>query len=456
MAVVWAKTALTADGWVHGVRVEIGADGRIAALTPGCVAQAEDTRVSLLLPAPANAHSHAFQRAMAGLTERRGERPQDNFWTWRQLMYRFLDELTPEHVEAIAALVQMEMLEAGFGACVEFHYLHHQADGTPYDDLAEMSSRIAAAAGSTGLGLTLLPVLYQFGGCDQRPLSRGQVRFGNDINRYQRLLDGAAAALRSLGADAVLGVAPHSLRAVAQEDLRAVSAILPGSPIHIHVAEQIPEVAEVEEAWGARPVSWALDNLALNPLWCLIHATQMEPAETHRLAATGAVAGLCPITEASLGDGVFDGVRFVNAGGRMAVGSDSNIRISLAEEMRQLETSQRLRDHSRAALADADRSTGRRLFDALTLGGAQAAGRGSGCLRVEGWADLLALDMAHIDLEGLGGDTVLDAFIFAGSNEMVQDVWSAGRHLVKAGQHVKRDEIVARYQAAVRRLRAGL
>ena len=312
MRVIWAERALLPDGWAEDVRVAIGADGRVAEATQG--AAAEGTRAGLLLPAPANAHSHAFQRAMAGLTERRGP-AADSFWTWRELMFRFLDRLTPEQVEAIAAFVQMEMLEAGFGASVEFHYLHHQPGGAPYDALGEMSERIAAAAATSGIGLTLLPVHYRFGGCDGRPLGPGQIRFGNDPDRFARLVEAARAALARLPADAVLGTAPHSLRAVGRDDLAAVAALSDG-PVHMHLAEQVAEVEEVEAAWGARPVEWALDNLELGPRWCLIHCTQMEPLETTGLAATGAVAGLCPLTEASLGDGIFDGVRWMGEGGR--------------------------------------------------------------------------------------------------------------------------------------------
>lgn len=451
MQTIGARQALLADGWATDVRVSIGADGRVAAVETG--QGAADAHVDLLLPAPANAHSHAFQRAMAGLTEGRGPDGQDSFWTWRRLMFRFLERLTPDQVEAIAAFVHMEMLEAGFGSSVEFHYLHHQPDGTPYARLGEMSERIAAAAATSGIGLTLLPVHYQYGGCDGRPLGPGQVRFGNDVERFARLVDEARAALAMLTADSVVGVAPHSLRAVARDGLAAVTALAEDGPVHMHLAEQIAEVEEVQAAWGARPVEWALDNLDLGPNWCLIHCTQMQPHETERLAKTGAVAGLCPLTEANLGDGIFDGVRWFGAGGAIAVGSDSNVRISLAEELRQLETSQRLRDHSRAALATADLSAGRRIFEAAARGGGQAAGRGAGVIAPGQWADLVALDGTHSDLAEMKGDTVLDSFVFAGGNTMVRDVWSAGRHLVRDGRHVARAAITASYRKAVAPLR---
>lgn len=451
-ATIWAERALLPSGWAEGVAVEVDG-GRIAAVTPG--AEPKGERRALLLPAPANVHSHAFQRAMAGLTERRGPKGRDSFWTWRDLMYRFLDGLTPEQVEAIAALVQVEMLEAGYAACVEFHYLHHRPGGAPYDDPAEMAGRIAAAASTTGIGLTLLPVHYQWGGLDRRPLGPGQARFGTTPEAFARLVEASRAHLAGLPADAGLGVAPHSLRAVSAEALRDLAAGATG-PIHMHLAETGAEVEEVRAATGLRPVEWLLDHVPVDAAWCLVHCTQMEPHETQRLAATGAVAGLCPLTEASLGDGIFDGVRWLGAGGRIGLGSDSNVRIALAEEVRQLETTQRLRDRSRAALATDALSTGRRLYDAILTGGAQAAGRAAGALAPGLWADLLALDASALDLDGLAGDTLLDAWLLAGDDRVVTDVWSAGRHVVREGRHVARGAVDRNYRAAVRGLRQGL
>lgn len=453
MEILWAEQALLADGWARDVRIVIDDTGRIASVTAD--SPPEGTRHAVLLPAPANLHSHAFQRAMAGLTERRGPDPRDTFWTWRQLMFRFLDRLTPEDVEAIAAFVQMEMLEAGYACNVEFHYLHHRPGGLPHDNLAEMSARIAAAAQTTGIGLTLLPVLYQYGGCDQRALGAGQIRFGNDPDRFARLHDGARAAIAALPRDTVLGVAPHSLRAVSPDALRDVIALGDG-PIHMHLAEQVAEVDEVSAAWGARPVRWLLANAAVDARWCLIHCTQMLPDETLGLAATGAVAGLCPITESSLGDGIFDGVRWLGAGGRFGIGSDSNIRIALSEELRTLDYAQRLRDLSRAALARPDASTGRVLFEGAARGGAQAAGRAAGAIAPGLWADLMALDGAAVDLIDKTGDTILDAWIFAGDDRMVLDVWAAGRHVVHDGRHIARDAIRARYVETLRRLKDAL
>ncbi len=454
MTTLWARQALLPSGWARDVAITIDADGQIAEV----VLESKPTgkQVGILMPAPVNAHSHSFQRAMAGLTERRGPDANDSFWTWRQLMYRFLDRLTPDHVEAIAALVQMEMLEAGYATNVEFHYLHHSPDGTPYDRLSEMAERIGAAARQTGVGLTLLPVQYEFGGCDGRPLGPGQIRFGNDPDRFARLAQESRDSIGELSKDAQMGVAPHSLRAVSKDAIQLAPHLAQDGPVHMHLAEQIAEVEEVRAAFGMRPVEWVLEHVEPDEKWCFIHCTQMEPHETQGLAASGAVAGLCPITEASLGDGIFDGVRWMNAGGRIAVGSDSNIRISLCEELRQLEYSQRLRDRSRAALATSDQSTGRRIFDAVSLGGAQAAGRRTGRIEAGFWADLMTLDDAFVDLSGLAGDDLLDTFIFAGQDAMVRDVWSAGRHVVQDGHHVDRARILRAYRRAIADLRDRL
>ena len=452
MTILHARTALLPGGWATDVQVQI-ADGRISAITFG--KKPAGQIMDCLLPAPANLHSHTFQRAMAGMTEQRGA-GSDSFWTWRSLMYRFLDRLTPDDVQAIAAMVMMEMAEAGYGAVAEFHYLHHAPGGRIYGDLAEMSGRIAAAAAQTGLGLTHLPVLYERGGCDGRSLTAGQLRFGNDLDRFSRLWDAARHSLAALPADSVLGVAPHSLRAASAEGISRVNSLAPLAPIHIHVAEQVAEVAEVLAHTGARPVQWLLENHDLSARWCLIHATQMEPFETERLAATGAIAGLCPITEANLGDGIFDGMRFAAAGGRFGLGSDSNVRISLSEELRSLEYSQRLAGHGRAMLAEATRSTGRVLYQGACEGGALAAGRASGAIAVGMWADLMGLDCSGPDMAASVGDTLLDTFIFAGDDRMVADVWSAGRHIVTGGRHIARDAVVASYRAVITRLRADL
>ena len=453
MTIIHAETALLPEGWKENVLVELGDNGRITNVTPDITSAAAETNVFSLLPAPVNAHSHAFQRAMAGLTEYRSDNPTDSFWTWRELMYLFLDQLTPDHVEAIAGLVQMEMLEAGFATNVEFHYLHHAPNGNAYDNPSEMAQRIMAATETTGIGLTILPVHYQYGGCDMRPLVRGQCRFHNDQEEFAALCDDIREGLNNLPADTVFGVAPHSLRAVSPNSLEHTHMLAKGGPFHMHLAEQRAEVEEVSHYLGARPVEWILDNFETGPNCCFIHCTQMLPHETRGLAVSGAIAGLCPITEASLGDGIFDGVGWFEAGGNIAIGSDSNIRISLSDELRSLEYSQRLRDRSRAALATSTKSTGRRILDSMTNGGARAAGRHTGQIASGYWADLMALDKQSVTLAGRTKDQLIDSFIFAGDDHLVCDVWSAGRHLVTAGRHIAHDEIVSAYHAALVSLR---
>ena len=448
--ILHAETALLPTGWAKDVRIVIE-EGRIASVSHGHAP--EGLAFGCLLPAPVNLHSHTFQRAMAGMTEGRTA-GQDSFWTWRTLMYRFLEKLSPEDVQAIAAQAMVEMAESGFSAVCEFHYLHHPVGGGTYADAGEMSARIAAAARETGLGLTHLPVIYEQGGVDGRALQGGQLRFGSSPDTYAQILESARSAIIDLP-DAVLGVAPHSLRAVSRETLARAAGMVPDGPVHIHIAEQVAEVTEVQAAWGARPVDWAVANLGLDARWCMIHATQMTPEETAALARTGAVAGLCPITEANLGDGIFDAPGWLAANGAFGVGTDSNVRISLAEELRLLEYSQRLNLKARAVMADT-RSTGRLLWDGATAGGAQAAGRPTGLIEVGQWADLLALDTGDLRLEGFQGDQLLDAFLFAGRDGLVTDLWSAGRHVVRDGHHIARDAVATRFRSTMRRLRAAL
>ena len=456
MPTIHAETALLPDGWMENVLIDLGDDGRIAKVTQHVTGTSAEIHVSCLLPAPVNAHSHAFQRAMAGLTEHRGNNSTDSFWTWRELMYRFLDQLTPDHVEAIAALVQMEMLESGYATNVEFHYLHHAPDGNAYDNQSEMAERIMAATATTGIGLTMLPVHYQYGGCDMRPLTGGQCRFHNDLDEFAALCESIRDGLGNLPADTVFGVAPHSLRAVSASSLDFTRQLANDGPFHMHLAEQRAEVEEVRHYLGARPVEWVLDNFEADTDCCFIHCTQMQPHETSGLAASGAVAGLCPITEASLGDGVFDGVSWFDADGMIAIGSDSNIRISLSEELRNLEYTQRLRDGSRSAMATSTASTGRHILDAMTTGGAQAAGRHTGQIASGYWADLMALDTQSVTLAGRTKDQLIDSFIFAGDDHLVRDVWSAGRHLVSGGRHIEHNKISSNYRTALASLHHDL
>ncbi len=450
---IFAELALLPGGWERDVRVTIE-DGRIFEVAAGTAPMAGDVRARVLLPALANLHSHAFQRAMAGMTEYRIG-GNGSFWTWRETMYRFLERLKPEDVEAIAALVFLEMQEAGFASVAEFHYVHHQPGGMPYDDLAEMSARIVAAAATTGIGLTHLPVLYSYGGARAQPLSGGQLRFGNDVDRFARLQEGARAAVRSLPADACVGIAPHSLRATVPEEL-ARALTLANGPIHIHVAEQPLEVEEISAWLGARPVEWLLDNASVGTDWCAIHATHMTIAETAGLAMSGAVAGLCPITEANLGDGPFNGPGWLAAGGAFGIGSDSNVRISLGEELRTLEYSQRLRDLSRNVMLLGEGSVGENLYLGAAAGGAKALGRAAGQIAPGLWADLVAIDRDHPALCGLAPARILDGLAFAAPDDIVTDLWSAGRHQVRGGRHIRREAILADWRRVVAQLRDSI
>lgn len=455
MQVIHAKQALTTNGWKSDLEVTIGADGRLDSVGP--FLQTPTHRAAILLPAPLNLHSHSFQRAMAGLTEARGPDPRDSFWSWRRLMYKFLDQLNPDDIEAIAGLVFMEMLEAGYGSVAEFHYLHHDVGGVPYGNLAELSERIVAASERAGIGLTLLPVLYQYGGCDLRPLGGGQQRFGNDPDRFLRLHADAAALIARSTSDNVIGLAPHSLRAVDPAGLNAILGQAKSSPIHMHLAEQLAEVDEVLARHGARPAEWLLANHAVDARWCLIHCTQMTASETTALARTGAVAGLCPITESSLGDGIFNCPTYLGAAGQIGFGSDSNIQIALFDELKTLEYSQRLRDLSRAVLAKPEKSTGRVLFEAAATGGALAGGRDAGRIEAGAQADLIGLDDDNEWLCNRQGDAALDSLIFGGGGGgCIRDVWSAGRHVVKEGRHFRRDEIVRKYKQTMKRLETAI
>ncbi len=371
-------------------------------------------------------------------------------------MYRFVNQLSPEDIESISAYAQMEMLEAGFAAAVEFHYLHNQPGGHSYDNPAELCERISAAADVSGIGLTLLPTYYQYGGCNKKAIEPNQMRFACDANRYARLWDGAQRSINALYDDSNSGVAAHSLRAVDVDCLPELIGLARNKPFHMHVAEQKSEITEVQHYLGERPVAWLLNHASVDTNWCLIHCTHMNTEETLSLAQSGAVAGLCPITEANLGDGIFNAQEFTSAGGCLGIGSDSNLRICLFEELRTLEHTQRLRDHSRAVLATSEFSNGRFLYEMATQGGAQAAARRAGRLETGYWADLLALDCSAIELDALEGDSLLDVLVFTADNRLVSDVWSAGRHQVKAGRHLHRDTIENRYRTVIRKLRQSL
>lgn len=438
--------ALLPGGWAENVRLAVE-DGLIAAVETHADPTPEDERHAIGIPGMPNVHSHAFQRGMAGLAERRGA-GDDSFWTWREIMYRFVDRIDAEALHAIAALAYVEMLETGFVRVGEFHYVHHDPAGAPYADPAEMTQGIVAAAAETGIALTHLPVFYAHGGFGGLPANEGQRRFVHDPDSFARLLEAAREAVAALP-DALVGIAPHSLRAVTAEELRLLQQMAGAAPVHIHIAEQVREVDDCLAWSGRRPVEWLLENAEVDARWCLVHATHMDAAEVTALAATGAVAGLCPVTEANLGDGLFPASAFLAAGGRIAIGSDSNVLIDMAEELRWLEYGQRLASRARNVMAPgADRSTGQALFDAALAGGAQALGAPAG-LTAGNAADFVSLDADHPSLADRPAAAILDGFLFAAGRGAVDCVWRRGNKLVTGGRHVARDAVAARYRTAI-------
>ena len=444
--------ALMPAGWRNDVvvRIEAGVVASVATDVPPAEKADAEPVGGIAVPGIANLHSHTFQRGFAGLAERRGPE-EDHFWTWREAMYRFSSRLSPEDVEAVAAMAFVEMLEGGFTSVAEFHYLYHQPDGRPYDDPAEMATRIAAAAGAAGIGLALLPVFYAHGGFGGAPAAAGQRRFLSSLDLYARIVEGAERAAGRLPFGRV-GIAPHSLRAVTGDEIAVLLADFPERPVHIHIAEQVREVEDCLAATGVRPVDWLLDNAPVGPRWCLVHATHMTLEETMRLARTGAVAGLCPITESNLGDGIFPATDYVAADGRYGVGSDSNVLISLPAELRTLEYSQRLRDRARNRLAPPGGSVGRHLFDAVAAGGARALDMAVPQISAGFRADIVVLDQDHVALAGRRGDSVLDSWIFAASTSPVRTVYAAGKVVVRDGRHVARERMEAAFRRTLARV----
>ena len=437
------KEALLPGGWSRDVRLSLDG-GRIAMVETGIAADPGDERHAIGLPGLSNVHSHGFQRGMAGLTETRGT-SCDNFWTWRELMYRFVGRMTPEDVEAITAQAYVEMLEAGFTTVGEFHYIHHDPWGAPYGNLGEMAERVIAAAEASGIGLTLLPVFYAHAGFGGRAADDGQRRFINSIDQFGRLMESSRRAAG--GCEGIkFGIAAHSLRAVAPDELAAIVPLAAGGPVHIHAAEQVKEVEDCLAWSGSRPVEWLLDHAAVNRRWCLIHATHMTDEEARALAATGAVAGLCPVTEANLGDGIFNATPFFGAGGRFGIGSDSNVLIGASDELRQLEYAQRLTRRARNVLATSGQvSTGHALFEGALAGGTQALGVIGGLAQGHA-ADIISLDADSPALAGRSGDAILDSWIFGSRRPLVDCVWTSGRRVVTSGRHHQAERVAAGFR----------
>lgn len=457
MPSLFAPAALLPSGWAENVRIDILEDGTIRAVTPGVEVRGDriERLAGPVVPGMPNLHSHVFQRAMAGLAEKRRD-PADSFWTWRDVMYRLAQGIGPEDQSVIAAYVFIEMLKSGYTAVGEFHYLHNNPDGTAYADPAEMSARLIHAAADTGIGLTLLPALYMRAGFDDAPLEPAQQRFAADEERILAILE----SLRCHGRNSTclrVGIAPHSLRAVPVDVVRHIAGALPEeTTIHIHVAEQMREVEDCLAATGARPVELLMAEAPVNPSWCLIHATHVQEDELADIAASGAVAGLCPITEANLGDGVFPLPEFLSAGGRFGIGSDSNVALNPWEELRLLEYGQRL-THGRRCMSlaeDAAGSVGGALFRASVAGGAAALGQPVGAIAEGFRADLVVLDRARLAQPGAKGDDILDSAIFTGAGLPVRDVMVAGIWRVREGRHRWEEEARAAFTATLGRLTA--
>ena len=434
----------TPAGWRAGARLSLEA-GRIVVVEDGAAGG------DWIVPGIPNLHSHAFQRAMAGLAERQTD-PADSFWTWRETMYRFAARFDPESLHAVACQLYAEMLEAGYTSVCEFHYLHHAPGGRPYAEPAAMSQALVAAARATGIRLTLLPVLYMTGGFDGRALGERQRRFGHDVDAYLRLFDALHAQQ-----DATLrvGCAFHSLRAVPPDALRAVLAALPSdAPLHIHIAEQVAEVEDCLAVRGARPVEWLLANAPVDARWTLVHATHLTEAETQGIAGSGAAVAICPTTEANLGDGLFPLRAFLDAGGAFGVGSDSQISVSPVEELRWLEYGQRLAARSRNIAVSASDSVGETLLHAALASGARSTGHAIGALQPGACADCLVLDTDAPQFAGVQPGDAVDRWVFSGNRPLVREVYVAGQRAVADGRHRDRDAIAARYREAMRRLLA--
>ena len=452
MTVLFAESALLPDGWARDVRLTIDdATGDLSAVETGADPAGAARLDGPVLPGMPNLHSHAFQRAMAGLAEA-AELDPGSFWSWRRIMYRFAVALGPDDLATIATQLQIEMLKAGYTAVAEFHYLHNAPDGRPYVDPAELSRALLAAAGRSGIGMTLLPVLYQTSGFGGLAPSEGQRRFILSTDRFLSLVADMAAATKGDGQFRV-GVAPHSLRAVPPDALTDMLAgIEATAPVHIHIAEQVGEVEECIAWSGTRPVDWLLDHQPVDARWCLVHATHLTPDEMAALARSGAVAGLCPTTEANLGDGLFPLEAYQAAGGLWGIGSDSHVSVSPVEELRWLEYGRRLVTLRRNVAGLPGQSTGAALWSRALGGGAAACGRRIGALRPGYRADLLVLDGDHPLTYGRAGDRLVDALVFAGNANLVRHVLVGGRWRVRDGRHEAEAETAAAYRRVLDRL----
>ncbi|MFJ4052349.1 formimidoylglutamate deiminase [Pseudomonas sp. NPDC089743] len=452
MPAYYAERALLPTGWAHNVRLEVAADGHLVGVQADATAEGAEHLKGPVLPGMPNLHSHAFQRAMAGLAEVAGN-PNDSFWTWRELMYRLVGKITPEQLQVIARQLYIEMLKAGYTSVAEFHYVHHDPAGKAYADPTELSRRISAAAASSGIGLTLLPVLYSHAGFGGQPPNQGQRRFINSTEQYLRLHAQLAATIAAQPAQQ-LGLCFHSLRAVTPRQIAQVLAAGDQQcPIHIHIAEQQKEVDDCLAWSGLRPLQWLYEHVQVDARWCLVHATHAQADEVAAMASSGAVAGLCLTTEANLGDGIFPAVDYLSQGGRMGIGSDSHVSLSVVEELRWLEYGQRLRDQRRNRLYRDDQPmVGRTLYGAALMGGAQAVGQPVGALAVGKRADWLVLDGQDPYIATADEDAILNRWLFAGGDRQVRDVMVNGQWVVRQGRHGQEEESARAFVEVLRQL----
>jgi len=454
---LFAQYAYLPDGWQRDVLLRWDEHGTLTSVEAAACAEVDTPRAAgPIMPGMPNLHSHAFQRAMAGLAEYRGE-GRDTFWSWRDSMYRFAARMTPETLEAVAAWLYVEMLRAGYTSVCEFHYLHHAPDGHRYAHPPELAERVVCAAADVGIGLTMLPVLYESSGFGGRAPRADQRRFISDPDALLGMLDSLRSAHPEDGTR-TYGVAPHSLRAVSEPSLLALTqgirARMPNAPIHIHIAEQTGEVDECLAATGARPVAWLLDHADVDARWCLVHATHLDDAETVALARSKAVVGLCPTTEANLGDGVFPARRYLDAQGPFGIGSDSQIAVDWRAELRLLEYGQRLARRERNVLGAVEgKQLGEQLVDAALAGGAQATGRPTGVLRAGSRADWLVLDPDHPSVDVRPTASWLSGIVFCEQGETpIRDVYVAGRCVVRERRHIDEARVYAAYRMAVAQL----
>lgn len=451
---LYAEKILIGSEWRSDVSLSIASNGKISGIEVGQDPKAERLN-GIVIPGMVNCHSHAFQRALAGFSEFSGS-TNNSFWSWRDIMYRFVAKITPEDAYVVAKLVYIEMLKAGYTSVGEFHYLHHQANGKPYENPAEMSQQLIEAASSVGIAITYLPVLYSYSNFGEMPAKHSQTRFVHSTETYLRLVEKIQQQY-SQNANFSLGIAPHSLRAVSGSQLRkvipAIQMLNPDAPIHLHIAEQMQEVRDCQAHCGARPVDWLFDNFEVDSHWCLVHATHITELELTRVAQSGAVIGLCPTTEANLGDGIFPAQEFIDQGGRFAIGSDSHIAINVAEELRLLEYGQRLSKHQRAILTQQDcKSVGQFLYSKACQDGADAIAQNVGVIEIGKRADLVVLDAEKPSLYCKQDSFVLDAAIFASSQLPVKDVFVAGRRIVEAGFHPDEEAASKEYKKVLMRL----